>query len=127
MMIGSLLVAGGCGFDCSKTDRRGEYRAEFFEIEGSCGDIPTAMVPVTAELPDGCALEEADRWSNDLCTLKRTFRCRLDDGSHFIAVAETTQETEDGSHIQGTIQITFVPAHGQVCMSTYDIEYERVK
>lgn len=141
-LIGLGLLAFGCSatdpaserqepLSCAKTDRTGTYFVTYTTVSGDCGDIPDGLgrLDDAEALPDICALDAADRWSDGDCKLERAYSC-LEAGigpgvqSHTIAV--TTQDDDSGARITGTITMRITDPSGvQLCNGTYQLSAVR--
>lgn len=109
---------------CHKTDRHGVYRAEFDLQSGTCGPQTSALVnfddPGTGA---GCATS-GTTWSDGDCKLSTSVRCNgTASAPPTEATMVSTQQTQDGSSITGTMTIQVDGSHG--CLGTYGVRLTR--
>jgi hypothetical protein len=134
--LASALL-GACGgaddpITCSPSERAGTYLLTYETLSGNCGNLPQTVVRLEGPdqgLIEGCALDVPDRWSEDGCKVERAFTClepAAGDGATSEFVGVTTQETDDGSRISGTMTARLFASDGsQTCLGTYRLAYER--
>jgi hypothetical protein len=138
LRILALIATGllGCGgeddeISCSSDERSGTYLSTFTEQSGNCGPIPEQLgrLDDAEALPDTCALDAEDRWSEAECKLERAFTCEepgVGEGVTAAYVAVTEQTDEDGGSLTGTLTVTvFEPDGSVMCKSTYRTTIER--
>lgn len=116
---------------CSKTERNGTYLMTLTVVSGDCGEYPQQLgrLDDAEAIPDICALDAPDRWSEGECKFERAYTC-LEEGigpgvqSHWVAV--TTQDDDSGSRLSGTVSVRITSAAGlQVCVGTYSMSAVR--
>ena len=124
------LGAVACGPDCSKDDLDGTYLVMTTERSGTCGD----MGDFVSQMNHGESTQEPgctpsySRWSDDECTNEASGVCTgTADNIRTEATGSLTQKDDDGERFEGVIEFTIKDATtGEtLCISTYDLEYER--
>ena len=115
---------------CDPADRSGSYWVDYITLSGTCGEVPDVLVrlepDVVAELlEESCTLTAADVWSEDGCTLERSFEC-IESGHLIEYVAVTTAEP-GAAVIDGTMTATMRDAESEmlVCTGSYRVEMTR--
>jgi hypothetical protein len=133
------LGLGGCGSEdkpaepspCSASDRTGTYIFQYVErAGGNCGPVDDEFLTLNGGgVPPGCRLDEPDVWSEDGCTLERSYTCPsngLGQGWTTRGNGITTQESSSGAIITGFVSITiYDDAKLPVCTSSYDLTATR--
>lgn len=130
--LGLVAVLAACSSSastapttCKKTDRTGVYRVTFSTQSGSCGDLPESLINLDASGSGtaACTVNQQTYASGD-CKLTTDETCPIKGGGTNHSVFVTTQETQDGSQIDGafTIQISGTTAD---CTGTYGIKAVR--
>ncbi len=109
---------------CGTNDRHGTYLLTYTELGGNCGPIPPSVIIVDSNQADDCTIEFENK-SDDNCTFSSQFTC--DDGEVFGEfTSTTTQETDSGSVVTGTIAMTLEEiGTSNTCTGTYRIKYVR--
>lgn len=124
-----LSSCGGADNDgpitCEQTERAGTYWMTAEQVSGDCGPLTDGLVRPDAELTADCEPMAADAWSGDGCTVERAFRCQLETGSLGTFVTVTTQRSDSGSVITGTMTMLVEATDGSSCASSYRLRYER--
>ena len=125
-----LVVAYGCGIECSEDDRSGIYRISYTEESGDCGPIDDAVQrldepPATSLV---CQVSH-DEWTEDQCGHEISIYCEsaADDISGEV-IGKTTQDDEDGAEITGTMSMRlFQLSTGVIlCGSVYKMRAKRL-
>lgn len=113
---------------CEMSDRSGTYLSVFTTKSGNCGDLPEELgrLDDASGLPDYCAFDADDRWSENDCKLERAYTCVTDSGVTTSAVAVTEQRDESGATLSGlvTLRATNGPT-GETCVGTYAVTLTR--
>lgn len=144
LVAGAALMAcaaltGGCSsgddeeesFTCEKTDRSGTYFVEYETVDGNCGDIPSSVgrLDDATALPDTCAFDAPDRWSDGDCKLERAYSCEenaIEPGATSTTVAVTEQRDAAGDMLAGTLTMTVKGGDGGfICSGTYRFSASR--
>ncbi len=103
---------------CNRSDRHGVYSVEYTRKSGDCGTVPTMLINFDdPKLTAGCT-ESGTTWSEGNCKLSTTATC-----ADSQATAVTTQETDDGSILDGVF--TFNLGGDASCTGTYNVRYTR--
>ncbi len=109
---------------CNKADRHGVYRAEFDLESGTCGPQTSALVNFDDPGTGANCATSGTTWSDGDCKLSTTVRCN---GTPSAPPTEgtmvSTQRTQDGSSITGTMTIQVDGSHG--CLGTYGVRLTR--
>ncbi len=122
--------SGGCAShslatptQCSKTDRHGVYLVEATEQSGNCGPLPSTLVNFDDPSPTSCTVPSRV-WTNGDCKVSATVHCPADaSGGAFSSTVVTTQETQDGSLLDGIQTMQIDGPRG--CLSTYNVRLTR--
>lgn len=124
-----LAACGGSDNDgpitCEQAERAGTYWMAAEELSGDCGPLTDGLVRPDAELTADCEPIAEDTWSDADCTVERAFRCQLETGSVGTFVSTTTQRSDDGGLLTGTITMRVEATDGSSCASSYRLRYER--
>ncbi len=109
---------------CKKTDRHGVYLFEFTTESGDCGMQASGLVNFDDSASGaGCSVSGAT-WSEGDCKYAATVRCAATSSSPATeGTMVTTQQTQDGSSMTGTLTLQVDGAHG--CFGTYSVHGTR--
>ena len=118
-LIAAVLgVSAGCASSapgpthCNRSDRHGSYLVSFANVSGNCPTPPQTLINM--DEPSTCTPVTV-RWSQNDCRLETTSYCG---GTHITGL--TTQENQDGSHLDGTLSV-----QDSSCLGTFHIDYQR--
>jgi hypothetical protein len=126
-------AAGSASANCSPLD--GVYRLTYRELSGNCGAQPEELI----EFDEGKSVPSASQRCQPggesmatPCKLERDSRCTVSDpltGSLLgtVDVTGTLNEVEDNSAIEGVFEVVLTETSGASCMSSYDVQGERVR
>ncbi len=108
---------------CNRSDRHGIYLAEYAQQSGTCGPITSVLVDLDHPGATTCA-PTATTWTENNCRVSVSLACK---GTATLAPADfvsiSTQETADGSVLDGTETMSISGSQG--CTSTYGVRLTR--
>ncbi len=114
------ITPGPTPVQCAKTDRHGVYLFTFTTISGDCGAVPASLVNFDDAVGVASCTSSGVTWSEGDCKKTATERCPADGTSPaFEATVVTTQETQDGSVMDG-VETLDAPGPGG-CLGTYKL------
>jgi hypothetical protein len=134
------MMLSACGGDDGETfaqpnqcnpekERVGTYLLQYSERSGTCGPIDDALVQFGAANPSGsCEHLSEPIWSEGDCKFESVGICVLPaDDQELTVTGQTTQMSEDGSRLEGTIDMLLRRASTRdlICHSLYSVTYSR--
>ncbi len=103
---------------CNKTDRHGAYLLEFTTESGNCGMQASGLINLDDPMGGAGCVNSGTTLSNGDCKLTTTVRCPATaSAAASEATMVLTQETQDGSILDGTMTIQVSGSSG--CIGTY--------
>jgi hypothetical protein len=136
------MMLSACGGDDGETfvqpnqcnpekERVGTYLLHYSERSGNCGPVDDALIQLGsgATNPSGsCEALSEQIWSEGDCTLETAAICFLPaDDQELTVTGQTTQMSENGSRLEGTIDMMFRRASTRdlICHGLYSVTYSR--
>ncbi len=111
---------------CNQADRHGVYEMSASVVSGDCPALPTTLVNFDdPKLAAGC-VKSGTTWSDNDCKLSTSTTCAGDvNAAPSEGTGVTTQETQDGSILDGTFTLQIKDPKGPGCLGTYHVTYTR--
>lgn len=125
-----VVILGGCGGDeCRVEDVDGTYLATTTEVSGTCGDAGSFVLQYNSgeEVVDSGCIVDYERLSDNQCTAERSVTCTSAADNRITKGSATVTSEPGGDRAEGiaTMTVLNMTTGATVCVSTYEIVYER--
>ncbi len=114
------LMTDQAPLQCNKADRHGVYLFTFSVVSGNCGAIPSSLVNVDDTSNTASCSQSNETWTDGDCKKSVDEHCpATTNGPAFTITSISTQETQDGSILNGTETLNAPGPYG--CLGTYSL------